>query len=91
MTVLDTSGHNYQLLYVGNSPGFIGNIIIGNGSANSGWVQQRSNAASPFGAATITINGGGVLSADTGTAAPTTLSNNIILNTGGTLGTQARP
>ena len=62
-------------------------MTIGKSQTNSGWVQYRSNAANPFGTGTITINGGGILSADAGNTTPSTLGNNIILN-GGELATQ---
>ena len=67
--------------------GFNGPVTIGKSQTNSGWVQYRSNAANPFGTGTITINGGGILSADAGNTTPSTLGNNIILN-GGELATQ---
>ncbi|MCW1921886.1 autotransporter-associated beta strand repeat-containing protein [Luteolibacter arcticus] len=90
LKVIDSSGDasNRQLLVSGNSAGFTGNLEIGNGSANSGWVQYRSNAASPFGSGTITVLTGGVLSADNGTTGPTLLTNPILLS-GGTLMAQS--
>ncbi|MFO1490294.1 MAG: hypothetical protein U1F77_04265 [Kiritimatiellia bacterium] len=44
LSVVDTSGdaNNRQLLVTGNSPSFSGAIGIGNGTANSGWLQVRS-------------------------------------------------
>jgi autotransporter-associated beta strand protein len=67
------------------SPNFTGNIIIG----QAGDIQLRSSAANPFGpTATVTINPGGMLSADAGNTSPSTLANALILN-GGTLCTQS--
>lgn len=90
LSIVDSSGdvNNRQWLYSGNSPDFSGTLEIGNGSANSGWVQYRSNAASPFGTATIKLNTGGIFSADGGQTTPSIVTNNVILN-GGQLGTQA--
>ena len=89
LKVIDSSGdvNNRQLLLTSNNPAFTGNIEIGNGSANSGWIQYRSAAASPFGTGTITLNTGGILSSDGGSGTPASVSNNITLN-GGTLGSQ---
>lgn len=89
LSILSTSGASpvRMLLYTGNSPGFSGPVSIGNGTANSGWLQYRSDAALPFGTGNITINTGGILSSDSGTTIPTVLTNDIILN-GGTLGAQ---
>jgi autotransporter-associated beta strand protein len=84
---VDSSGSNHEWLVTGNSAGFSGNVGIGNGAAGSGLVQYRSNNANPLGTGTVTINGGGVLTADGGTTTPTTLGNNLVLN-GGLLGTQ---
>ncbi|MBN8461064.1 MAG: autotransporter-associated beta strand repeat-containing protein [Verrucomicrobia bacterium] len=90
LKIIDGSGdaNNRQLLVTGNSPLFSGNIEIGNGSANSGWVQYRSAAASPFGSGTVTIMTGGVLSSDSGSGNPASLANNIVLS-GGTLASQS--
>ncbi len=87
LTFLDSSLNGHEWLVIGGSPGFSGNIQIGNGSTASGTLQYRSNNASPFGSAIIQINGGGVLTADNGSTIPSTLGNNIVLN-GGSLGTQ---
>jgi autotransporter-associated beta strand protein len=88
LTILDSSGNSHQWLWTGNSPSFTGNITVGSASANSGWLQYRSNNSQPFGTASITVNAGGIFSADIGSTSPSTLGNNFILN-GGTLGTQA--
>lgn len=89
LSVVDSSGdtNNRQLLVTGNSPDYTGNIAIGNGTSNSGWIQYRSDAAKPFGTGVITLNAGGVLSADNGITASGTIPNTIFLN-GGTLLTQ---
>ncbi len=87
VSFVDSSGSNHEWLVTGNSAGYSGNVSIGNGSAGSGVVQYRSNNANPLGTGTVTINGGGVLTADGGTTTPTTLGNNLVLN-GGLLGTQ---
>ncbi|MBN8461065.1 MAG: autotransporter-associated beta strand repeat-containing protein [Verrucomicrobia bacterium] len=89
LKVIDSSGDasNRQLLVTSDNPSFSGNLEIGNGTANSGWVQYRSAAAHPFGTGTITLLTGGILSSDTGSGTPAALSNNIIL-AGGTLGAQ---
>ena len=71
----------------GTAHRFTGNITVGTGSAGSGFLQYRSSNPLPFGTATITVNAGGIFSADNGSTNPSTLSNNFILN-GGTLGTQ---
>ena len=75
------------ILDTGNSPAFTGNVVIGNGVNTQCGIQYRSNAAYPLGTGTITVNSGGILTADAGTTTPSTLGNNIILN-GGRLGTQ---
>jgi fibronectin-binding autotransporter adhesin len=81
-------------LFTGNSSSFTGNVVIGNGQTNSGWVQYRSNSLEVFGGngtagsgGTVTINAGGILSSDTGNGTPVAVTNPIILN-GGFLGTQ---
>jgi fibronectin-binding autotransporter adhesin len=84
---IDSANTNFQWLLTGNSPAYTGNITIGTGMAGSGWVQYRSANASPLGSGTITINTGGIFSADAGSSTPSALSNNFILN-GGRLGTQ---
>jgi autotransporter-associated beta strand protein len=93
LSILDTSGdvNNRQVLYTGNSPAFTGTITIGNGSANSGWLQYRSAAVAPFGTATLTVNTGGIYSTDkSGALTPVQIPNNFILN-GGKLVTQNAP
>ena len=81
-------------LLIGNSSSFTGNVVIGNGQANSGWVQYRSNSLEVFGGngtagsgGTVTINAGGILSSDLGNGTPVAVTNPIILN-GGFVGTQ---
>ena len=87
LNVIDSGSAGRQWLFTGNSPSFTGNITVGTGSAGSGFLQYRSSNPLPFGTATITVNAGGIFSADNGSTNPSTLSNNFILN-GGTLGTQ---
>ena len=87
LTVLSTASsstfNDGQVFFEGASSGFTGNLIIGTASANSGQVQYRSSAASPFGTTgTITINAGGLLGTDTGAGSPASLTNSIILNGG---------
>jgi len=93
-TTAGTSTVSNTWLFTPNSPSFSGNVVIGNGQANSGWVQYRSNSLEVFGGngtagsgGTVTINTGGILSSDTGSTAPVAVTNPIILN-GGFLGTQ---
>jgi|GEM_PF-5684855 len=88
LAIVDSSGdvNNRQVLLTGNSPAFTGTVSVGNGTANSGWLQYRSAAAAPLGTATVTVNTGGILSTDT--AGATLFPNNIVLN-GGTLAAQA--
>src|SRR4030095_15732473 len=86
LNFVDSTLSKDQFLITSGSPSFSGNVIVGNGSANSGMLQYRSANADPFGTGTIQVNGG-ILTADIGTTTPTTLGNNLILN-GGTVGTQ---
>ena len=99
LTFLTSATNGSQWLIINNNAAFSGNITIGNGSgssaagtswAGSGYVQWRSNAASPLGSGTVTINTGGVFTADNNSSLGNpsgTLANNFILN-GGRLGTQ---
>ena len=88
LTILNTAGTN-QVFFSTATPnassGYTGNITIGSG----GRVQLRSGAANLFGnAASVTINAGGFLQADSNTGAggtpPSSLANNLVMN-GGTL------
>lgn len=88
LNFLSSAGSGKQYLVASNSPSFSGPVVIGNGSAGSGFPQIRSNAPYPLGTGPITINGGGTLSADNGTTSPSLCGNSIFLN-GGFLGTQA--
>ena len=90
LTVINSTNNTAQnpwLLVVSNNPSFSGNIVIGNGINTNSGIQYRSNAASPFGTGTITVNGGGILTADAGATNPGTVPNNIVMN-GGLLGAQ---
>ncbi len=87
LNLVDTSYHAGELLVTSNSPGFTGEVNVGNGAAKSGMVQYRSNNPLPFGTGLIRVNGGGILTSDNGTTIPTTLGNNFALN-GGLLATQ---
>lgn len=82
----DSSMNSRQWLITGSSPGFSGEVYVGNGFLSSGMIQYRSNNPTPFGTGIITVNGG-IVSADVGATTPSTLGNNFILN-GGFLGTQ---
>ena len=88
LTFLDSSGGNNNWLITGNSPAFSGSIAIGDGSSGSGLAQVRSDNPRPLGTGTITVNGGGTLTADNGQTDPSDLANPIDLN-GGFLATQA--
>ncbi len=89
LNILDSSGGGNAWLFTTGSPGFTGNINIGNGSANSGWLQVRGvTSANQVGTGTVTVNGGGTFSYDQGLAA--TIANPIVLN-GGALGGQSVP
>ncbi|MES2924247.1 MAG: autotransporter-associated beta strand repeat-containing protein [Verrucomicrobiota bacterium] len=83
---IDSTNNSRQWLITGSSPGFSGDVYVGNGSPGSGMIQYRSNNPNPFGTGVITVNGG-IVSADDGATIPATLGNNFILN-GGFLGTQ---
>lgn len=90
LTIADSDANpsnRHEWLFTGSSSGFSGAVAVGDGSANSGFLQYRSNNANPFGTGTITLNGGGTLSADLGSSTPSVLNNNLILN-GGMLATQ---
>ena len=85
LTIYDSTGTNQVFINTATpnaSSGFTGTITIGPG----GRVQQRTSAANPLGGAadTITIDAGGFLQADTGTTAPSTLVNNLVMD-GGTV------
>ena len=82
----DSSMNSRQWLITGSSPGFSGEVYVGNGFLSSGMIQYRSNNPTPFGTGIITVNGG-IVTADNGATIPSTLGNNFILN-GGFLGTQ---
>ncbi|MGD1017975.1 MAG: autotransporter-associated beta strand repeat-containing protein [Verrucomicrobiia bacterium] len=87
LNILDSSGGGNAWLFTSASPSFSGPIDIGNGSANSGWLQVRGvTSANQVGTGTVTINGGGTFSYDQGSAA--TIANPIVLN-GGALGAQS--
>ena len=89
MTVINSTGANAAwVLVTSASPGFSGNIVIGGAgtTGNQSGIQYRSNLANPFGTGSITINTGGLLTADT--VAGGTVPNAITLN-GGILGTQS--
>ncbi|HVM62067.1 MAG TPA: autotransporter-associated beta strand repeat-containing protein [Verrucomicrobiae bacterium] len=87
LNILDSNGNGNQWLFTAASSGFTGNINIGDGTANSGWLQVRGvTAANQVGTGTVTVNGGGTFSYDTGSAA--TIANPIVLN-GGALGAQS--
>ncbi|MCL4207844.1 MAG: autotransporter-associated beta strand repeat-containing protein, partial [Pirellulaceae bacterium] len=93
LNVIDSGGDsvNNQWLFTNNSPAFDGDISIGTGAANSGWLQLRSNSANMLGSTVgkTTINAGGVLSADNGGAAvDVSIAENIDLN-GGRLAVQS--
>jgi fibronectin-binding autotransporter adhesin len=87
LTIGDVTGTNQVFFnsFTNNpSPNFTGNITI----ASGGHVQYRTSSTNPFGTvATVTINAGGALQADSGNTAPTTLPNPIVMN-GGTLQVQ---
>lgn len=87
LNFVDTSYRSGEFLMVSDSPGFSGEVNIGNGSARSGMVQYRSNSPTPFGTGLIRVNGGGILTSDNGTTNPSSLGNNVELN-GGLLATQ---
>ena len=83
LTLVNTANTgNAWLLYTGNSPSFSGNIVIGDGVHTNCGLQERGGGS--LGTGTITVNAGGIMTADT-TAA--TVSNAIVMN-GGLLGTQ---
>ena len=87
LNIMDSSGGGNQWLFTSASSGFTGNINIGNGSAGSGWLQVRGvTSANQVGTGTVTVNGGGTFSYDTGS--PATIANPIVLN-GGALGAQS--
>ncbi|HTS16529.1 MAG TPA: autotransporter-associated beta strand repeat-containing protein [Verrucomicrobiae bacterium] len=87
LNILDSSNTGNQWLFTSASSSFTGPINIGDGTADSGWLQVRGvTSANQVGTGTITINGGGTFSYDTGSAA--TIANPIVLN-GGALGAQS--
>ena len=87
LNIMDSSGDGNQWLFTSASPSFTGTINIGNGSAGSGWLQVRGvTSANQVGTGTVTVNGGGTFSYDTGS--PATIANPIVLN-GGALGAQS--
>ncbi len=91
LTVLSSnSATSAWLLYTGNttSANFSGSISIGDGVKTNCGIQYRSNNATPFGTAVVTVNAGGILTADAnGASVPSKFPNDIILN-GGRLGSQ---
>jgi fibronectin-binding autotransporter adhesin len=87
LTVLNTANANSAwLLVTSASPSFTGNIVLGNGVGNQAGIQYRSTLTKPLGTGSITVNNGGLLSADGGNGG--VVPNAITLN-GGILGTQS--
>ncbi len=87
LTIINSANTSYGwMLVTSNNPNFTGNIVIGNGIGNQSGLQYAAYpaVANPFGSGTITINNGGLLTAD-GADGP--VPNNIVLN-GGILGTE---
>lgn len=89
LTILNSlNTANAWLLYRGNSPTFGGNITIGNGVGTQSGLQVRTTAVNALGTGTITVNTGGILTADPeGAGSVATIGNPIVLN-GGVLGAQ---
>ena len=78
------------ILQTAASPNFTGNIVLGNGVNTQSGIQVRGSGpnpwSNPLGTGTITINAGGLLTADNNS--PAYIPNNIFMN-GGSFGAQS--